>query len=671
MLESVRQPLLNEALNSPALLSDLAGLEIYIAESYDSRSFVELLQNADDARSSRFIVQRVGEILLVANDGKPFTQVDFESLCRSAASSKSRGNTIGYRGIGFKSVVGFAEKVHIISGELEATFSRELTARELPEATQVPLIRIPHPLCPNERLQFNSAIARLKQEGFTTIFVFADLIATSIESEFSVFDNTSLLFLKHIRQVELRTDVEEIVSARREIIDTRTQSIRLASSDGVSIWTTIERDGVSLAFAGNEKGIKRLEEREASVHAFLPTHETTGLAIKINGDISTDPSRTRVVLDNITAKGIETIAKLVVDLISECLESNSNLLDENMLAALIPFGDPRTIGFQRRSFKTEFLTAIQLAAKEQFINLRYRPIWLNAIDFDSLVKSASIRYVPRKFENVEGLTTFLKFLGAKEAKLEDLADGLRVTAPSLVGAAEIIAHITNRHVMKQIDIKEIDLEWKLWTVDNIPLSLTAAKETSKCLSRSSIDLITEKNVTNTSLKSFISVLTDKETGEIMLPNQIDIKPSQIAKIVTNSQPQSESKVQPLSLKRWRSAEQQVHSLLQLRGWQVEDVSRQNIGYDIEGVTPEGEAVGIEVKAIDNPGQPFTLTSNEEAVARQKGKTYYLAIVRQTNAYLEVAFIQDPINKIDLTRQCRQWAWECSSYDFVPERFPVE
>ena len=153
MLESVRQPLLNEALNSPALLSDLAGLEIYIAESYDSRSFVELLQNADDAHSSRFIVERVGEILLVANDGKPFTQVDFESLCRSAASSKSRGNTIGYRGIGFKSVVGFAEKVHIISGGLEATFSRELTARELPEATQVPLIRIPHPLCPNERLQ--------------------------------------------------------------------------------------------------------------------------------------------------------------------------------------------------------------------------------------------------------------------------------------------------------------------------------------------------------------------------------------------------------------------------------------------------------------------------------------------------------------------------------------
>lgn len=57
MLDSVRQPLLVEARKSPALLSDLAGLEQIVAESYDARSFVELLQNADDAvrRALRFI----------------------------------------------------------------------------------------------------------------------------------------------------------------------------------------------------------------------------------------------------------------------------------------------------------------------------------------------------------------------------------------------------------------------------------------------------------------------------------------------------------------------------------------------------------------------------------------------------------------------------------------
>lgn len=96
----------------------------------------------------------------------------------------------------------------------------------------------------------------------------------------------------------------------------------------------------------------------------------------------------------------------------------------------------------------------------------------------------------------------------------------------------------------------------------------------------------------------------------------------------------------ISLKKWRDAEQQVLSLLTARKWKVDDVSRQNIDYDIEGLTEKGEETFIEVKAIDYPGQPFTLTSNEEVVARQKGKGYQLALVRQTNDYLEVAFIED-------------------------------
>ena len=94
-------------------------------------------------------------------------------------------------------------------------------------------------------------------------------------------------------------------------------------------------------------------------------------------------------------------------------------------------------------------------------------------------------------------------------------------------------------------------------------------------------------------------------------------------------------------------------------------------YDIEGRTPEGAEVCVEVKSIDYPGQAFTLTSNEEAVAREKGDKYQLALVRQTNTHLEIAFIRNPANQLKLTRQCRQWVWECGEYDFEPERFTLE
>ena len=156
----------------------------------------------------------------------------------------------------------------------------------------------------------------------------------------------------------------------------------------------------------------------------------------------------------------------------------------------------------------------------------------------------------------------------------------------------------------------------------------------------------------------------KEVGVVpsrspVLPQQIS--PSTVPRIPT----------QGITLKRWRGAEQRVLDLLRARGWQVEDVSLQKLGYDIEGQTPEGEDVFVEVKSIDNPGQAFTLTSNEEAVAREKGTAYRLALVRLTNTYLEVAFFSDPVSRLTFTRQYRQLVWECAAYEFSPERYPLE
>ena len=277
MLWEVRTPLLEEAKQSPSLLSDLAGLEQYIAESYDARSFVELLQNADDAGASRFVIERSGEFLLVANDGRRFTQSDFESLCRSAASSKSRGTSIGYRGIGFKSVVGFARTIHLVSGDLAATFSRERTAQDIPQATRVPLVRIPHPLEDVDRTRFATALDRLTNDGLATAFVFDHLLAGAIEKEFAAFDPTSLLFLRHVRHVELRTNTEAVITVRRDVIDARTRSIRLTSEGGSSQWTVLEQRNIALAFRREADRIVRLDERDAVVHAFLPTMAPTGL----------------------------------------------------------------------------------------------------------------------------------------------------------------------------------------------------------------------------------------------------------------------------------------------------------------------------------------------------------------------------------------------------------
>ena len=145
----------------------------------------------------------------------------------------------------------------------------------------------------------------------------------------------------------------------------------------------------------------------------------------------------------------------------------------------------------------------------------------------------------------------------------------------------------------------------------------------------------------------------------------------IAPIQLTTNAISKSPVPGTTLKRWRGAEQRVLELLRSWGWQVEDVSLQKLGYDIEGRSSDGEDVFVEVKSIENSRQAFTLTSNEEAVAREKGTAYRLALVRLTNTHLEVAFVGDPVRTLKFTRQYRQLVWECAEYEFVAERYPLE
>ena len=382
-----------------------------------------------------------------------------------------------------------------------------------------------------------------------------------------------------------------------------------------------------------------------------------------------------MVFDERTAAGINDMAALVVTLLDEGL-SRQRLSDPaGMLAALMPWTDPRMASFQRHSFKTELCTAIQRSARGQFDDLRCRPSWLNALDCEALSRATGVRVVPRHLESVEGLSGLLRFLGAKDASFDELSPALCKTSVTIPGAAKVVTHLIQLQATKQVDAKHVRTDWQLWPIGGKVLSFEEAKATAQPLDRDFVDLVAEKSGGGTGMNRLIIALSDTATTAVLLPEQSTTAPGQqtgqsdtldVGPVSVCDLP----RVPPLSLKRWRSAEQQVLQLLAAQGWTVEDVSRQNLGYDIEGWTAEGEETFVEVKSIDYPGQPFILTSNEEAVARQKGLQYQLAIVRQAGNFLEVAFVRDPVQQLSMIRQCRQWVWECSAYSYTPQRFPL-
>ena len=100
-----------------------ATAERLFGHEYHGRFLIELLQNAADAwgerdgRSRLEIVVGEGPALLVANQGAPFpATIVIESLGHIGRSPKVQGQTIGHKGIGFKSVLEISAAPEVYSG---------------------------------------------------------------------------------------------------------------------------------------------------------------------------------------------------------------------------------------------------------------------------------------------------------------------------------------------------------------------------------------------------------------------------------------------------------------------------------------------------------------------------------------------------------------------------
>lgn len=679
----IRNELLSEALSSPQLLSDLAGLEEYVAESYDSRSIVELLQNADDAQATRFHITRVGPLLVIANDGRLFSVNDFRSLCRSAASNKNREVSIGFRGIGFKSVASFAKEVFLSSGDLQCVFSRDLTKDAVPGAFNVPLVRIPHPLRSHEHADFIEAAQVLHRSGYRTVFGFLESTENSVSTELEVLDPTSLLFLRHIQQFNsdgFDRSIRMMVHRRKEASG---EVISLSVNDETQEWRTFVSEGVTLAVPWKEGRPVAADAQSALVHAFLPTRDSTGFPMKVHGDLSTDPSRTRVVLDERTQRFMTIAGEAIVNIYARALAEDRDAT--SLFPALVPLTAPQVTLLQRKSFATELLNSIRGAASATFQSWRIAPSWLNARDSAKLLKESPLHLVREDIVAHEGAVDLLKFLGAKDVTLDDLLPRLEAAEVTHTGAVQLVAHFATQASLGLLNISATPLpKSKLWLSESGALASTdTLLSLGQRLDSRFITEVQESSATPGDLKRLLLQLVGDSHTKHLLGNHntesasqtLDQSAAQGKSEPANydeyhpEKPESRDPQQPFRLNlesaqtiRWRSAEQLLAHHFKNVGWSSADVSRQNLGYDLELTDPDGTSWYVEVKSVEHFKQPFILTSNEESTARLRSPNYVIALVRQGHQTgPEVRFIRSPIEQLELSRQCRQWVWECTNY----------
>ncbi|WP_041611097.1 sacsin N-terminal ATP-binding-like domain-containing protein [Treponema primitia] len=118
--------------NSDRFIADY-NHEYELTKEYNGRQLLELLQNADDASSAEVKIawNKENRKLTISNKGnEPFQVGGLKSLMLANFSSKTKLNYIGNKGLGFRSILNWAEKINIRSNGCIISFS-EMIAKDV------------------------------------------------------------------------------------------------------------------------------------------------------------------------------------------------------------------------------------------------------------------------------------------------------------------------------------------------------------------------------------------------------------------------------------------------------------------------------------------------------------------------------------------------------------
>ena len=615
-IQSINSTFIEEAINSPALLADMAAMEKYMSESYSGRIIVELLQNADDAHSSRvYITEKDGNVIF-ANNGRPFNDADVMAISRSGASDKKRGETIGYRGIGFKSTSFLSSEIIIYSNETAFSFSKAKTAEALGvNEEHVPTIRIPFFV---DAAPYKNIIDELQENGFTTIFIFKSSNKDVLREEIESLSSDLMLFLKNIKEIETTGMGEDKLLRVNRRGKEWGQEITIDKKK----WGLIDD---CIAIKIEDDVFVGCESEDAVYYTFLPTYDKTPYPFKLNGDFSTDPSRKHIRQDETTQAALEALAVSIANVVEKAF-ANPSPIYKNLLSMINDSVSFSSINMSLRKLLKEQLESRQLLL------------------FNDGTKGKLSEYqcFPVGFE--ESIVGILR----KESDV--------IKAKSL--APEVYDKLLSKN---DVDVSGILMKGE----DDEVVPLSESNMTSEDINELLQTNDNNSSLSNVSLKSFTQELglEYKETGSFRsFSNQAD---NEEENVVEETSPVFASKPvfkasKPI-IPKWRSAENACVEIERFLGNEAKDVSTQNLGYDVESTMPDGRKRYIEVKSVSRSDSSFSLTNNEYTAAHQYGNDYYVCLLKHGDEKSKAIYIQNPLEKLKLEKRIRQWEWYCEEY----------
>ncbi len=651
-IRSISNQFLQEATQSPTLLADMAAMEKYMAESYSGRIFIEMLQNADDCMSTKVLVKQLGRDLYFANDGRPFDDNDLMAICRTGASSKQRGVNIGYRGVGFKSTTFLSEEILIWSCGVCFTFSKKHCASYLNiSEVSVPTVRIPFEVNSLDSVE-KEQINLLDKAGYKTVFIFKNARMPEFAFELDNIENGYFLFLNSITSCIIQTKQNNSQRLFQRMPITGGYDF-LINDERKEQWRVIKSERSAIAFKTENGEIVDCSAHEATYHSYLPTQDKAPFKIKINSDFSTDPSRKHLIIDAFTENAIKDVSNQIFELL-QSLFIGGEIANLSRILLILT----EQISFSKaNSILIACLKEKMLGLRLRLINGRDVPIceykllpeWLEPAEVSFIRKYSP--YVSKYslpnliYDNILGVDSFLLSYSTNRFSNEDLIqiisdENLRAKL-SPETYRKILAYVIKQEKIDcQINNKETGLKEALVPLISDETKHIAVKGNSSLASENGLEeylSVSELNWLKS--KTGIGLGKIQEKRELLLDQRVSVS----------------SKVPVVA--KWRSAEQQAVQIEEFLGNRAVDVSKKNVGYDIESTTPAGGKRYIEVKLLQNDYSGFSITNNEYTSAHQFADEYFICLIFENKAI----YIQNPLKNLSFEKRIRQWEWLCEQY----------
>ena len=321
--------------------------EIKTKNEYQGREIYELIQNADDQDASHLHItlDTRKRQLKVANDGdKPFSEEGYCSIMLADSSPKIFAKLIGQKGLGFRSILNWADSVTITSNGVMCEFSPvqafnswedikkkldpevvadlERLSRKNGRKCPIPILAIPHVV--NHENDPGIA-AEIKIDYFQES-------QQSILEQLNSLSPQVLLFLRCLQQIEIKVDDESPRILKRESLQAEEFSGIKTVRINQECWHFLERAGqldendkdsnyqVAVAYKDGQ-----VDMSSNYVYCFFPTKVLNPYNCVIHATFELSQSRKEILDNNTNRRLFSIVADTMVELSNYVAKSSGEV----------------------------------------------------------------------------------------------------------------------------------------------------------------------------------------------------------------------------------------------------------------------------------------------------------------------------------------------------------